>query len=49
MGFTFAIIGFAIWPDLCETQFLNYAIKDRPTVSMISYTCNATCSFAFLP
>ena len=23
----FAIIGFAIWPDLPEAQLLNYAIK----------------------
>ena len=33
MGSTFAIIGFAIWPDLPRTQSLNHAIKTLPAVS----------------
>ena len=30
MGSSIAIIGFALWPDLTRTQWLNYAIKTHP-------------------
>ena len=34
MESTFAITGFAIWPDLPKMQSLNHTIKTHPTVSL---------------